>query len=109
MASQLAERSSLAVLPHGLGRGPGGRPTGLRLPSDRCPVIGCRCQIDLARLMCRDHWYRLPKHLRDRIWATWRSGEGASSPEHQQTVLAAIRYCAPRNFQADDGGSRLGP
>lgn len=24
---------------------------------------------------CKDHWYRLPKKLRDKIWATYRAGQ----------------------------------
>jgi hypothetical protein len=24
---------------------------------------------------CRPHWYRLPKSIRDRIWATYRPGQ----------------------------------
>ena len=24
---------------------------------------------------CREHWFRLPKRLRDRIWATYRPGQ----------------------------------
>jgi hypothetical protein len=40
--------------------------------------------------MCRDHWYLVPKHIRDLVWATWRSGRGAHSPEHQETVRMAI-------------------
>jgi hypothetical protein len=59
-------------------------------PASRCPVTGCGNQIDPSRLMCRAHWYLVPKQLRDRVWATWRSGRGAQSAEHQRTVLTAI-------------------
>lgn len=93
MTSQLAERRTKAALPRGRGRGPGGQPTGLPLPVGRCPVPGCSDQIDQTRLMCRHDWYRIPKKLRDRVWATWRSGQEASSREHQQAVLEAIRVC----------------
>jgi hypothetical protein len=40
--------------------------------------------------MCRGHWYQLPRQLRDLVWATWRSGEGALSPEHLEAVRLAI-------------------
>ena len=85
MTSQLAERRTIAALPRGRGRGPGGQPTGLPLPVGHCPVPGCSEQIDQTRLMCRHDWYR--------VWATWRSGQEASSREHQQAVLEAIRVC----------------
>jgi hypothetical protein len=87
MTSQLTERQALTPLPAGVGRGPGGYPR--RSPS-RCPVPGCRKPIDPSRLMCRDHWYLVPKSLRDRIWATWRSGKGARTREHRDAVLAAV-------------------
>ena len=43
--------------------------------------------------MCRRHWYLVPKQIRDRVWATWRSGEGALSKEHLETVRMAITAC----------------
>jgi hypothetical protein len=43
--------------------------------------------------MCRCHWYLVPKLLRDEVWATWRSGQGAFSPEHQEAVRIAITVC----------------
>jgi len=90
MTSQLAEDQGLRALPRGRGRGPGGQPAGLPVPAGRCPVPGCGGQVDPSRLMCRRDWYRVPKRLRDRVWATWRSGQQASSREHQQAVLKAI-------------------
>jgi hypothetical protein len=36
------------------------------------------------------HWYMVPKEVRDRVWATWRSGQGAFGREHQDAVRAAI-------------------
>jgi hypothetical protein len=93
MTSQLAERQTVAALPSGRGRGPGGQPTGLPLPVGRCPVPGCGDQIDRTHLMCRRDWYLVPEQLRDRVWATWHSGQGAASREHQQAVLKAIAGC----------------
>jgi hypothetical protein len=56
-------------------------------------VPGCHAHIDPTRLMCRRDWYRVSKRLRDRVWATWRSGQAASSREHQHAVRAAISFC----------------
>ena len=91
MTSQLAERRAARELTAGRGRGPGRRPAALR--SGRCPVSGCRERIDPSRLMCRDHWYLVPKDLRDMVWATWRSGEGALNPEHLHAIHLAINTC----------------
>ena len=40
--------------------------------------------------MCRGDWYLVPYDIRGRIWATWRPGEAAFSPEHQRVVHQAI-------------------
>jgi hypothetical protein len=76
--------------PSGPGRGPGGgcgRPGG---DSRRCPVLGCDCVISATRLMCRAHWYQVPKQARDRIWSAWRSGAGLFTPAYRQAVDEAI-------------------
>jgi hypothetical protein len=102
MTSQLAERQIPASLPTGRGKGPGGQPQGLLPPPGRCPVPGCGDPIDTTRLMCRRDWnllprqlrdHLLPRQLRDQVWATWRSGYGAASLEHQHAVLQAIAVC----------------
>ena len=91
LTSKLAERRAVRELTAGRGRGPGRRPTALQ--SGRCPVPRCRERIDPSRLMCRDHWYLVPKDLRDMLWATWRSGQGALSPEHLHATHLAINTC----------------
>jgi hypothetical protein len=53
-------------------------------------VPGCGKQIDLSRLMCRRDWYAIPRPLRDRVWATWRSGRDALDAGHQEAVYMAI-------------------
>jgi hypothetical protein len=94
MTSQLAERhTTTASLPIGRGKGPGGQPRGLLPPPGRCPVPGCGDPIDVTRLLCRRDWIFLPWQLRGRVWATWRSGYGAASLEHQQAVVKAISVC----------------
>ncbi|MGO9292819.1 MAG: hypothetical protein ACLP52_02870 [Streptosporangiaceae bacterium] len=64
------------------GRGPG---------SHLCPVRGCPQHVSPDRLMCRPHWYAVPRPLRDAVWATWQSGSGAGSPAHMAAINAAIR------------------
>jgi hypothetical protein len=70
-----------ARAPHGTGNGPG---------SHLCPARGCRTAVSPDRLMCRPHWYAVPKPLRDAVWATWRSGAGAGTADHTAAILAAI-------------------
>lgn len=78
----------------GLGRGPRGQLATLWSGADECPIPRCTGQIDPSRLMCRAHWYTVPKELRDHVWATWRSGQGAFSGEHQEAVRAAVAAVA---------------
>jgi hypothetical protein len=39
-----------------------------------CPKPGCREQVEFDRLACRQHWFELPKDLRERLWEAWVSG-----------------------------------
>ncbi len=40
-----------------------------------CHWPGCTAQVPPAMWGCREHWFRLPKSLRDRIWAAFRPGQ----------------------------------
>ena len=100
MTSQVSTGELAAGLTAGPGRGPGGQVMALLQPAGRCPVTGCGRQISLSRLMCRGHWYEIPKQLRDRVWATWRSGEGVLSAEHCEAVLSAIAILSPGIYAA---------
>lgn len=60
-----------------------------------CHWPGCAQRIALSQLMCRDHWLRLPKHLRDGIWRTFRPGQeidGEVSSGYQRALRAVLRY-----------------
>ena len=59
-----------------------------------CPC-GCGQQIRATRLMCRTSWYQVPKPLRDQVWATWRNGDGAGTPEHGDAIRAAVASLTP--------------
>jgi hypothetical protein len=71
--------------------GPGNGPAPARVfTRRRCRVRGCRARIGRDRLMCRPHWYQVPKPLRDQVWAAWRSGAGAATSEYRQAAAQAI-------------------
>jgi hypothetical protein len=40
-----------------------------------CHWPGCTAQVPPAMWGCRQHWYRLPKALRDAVWAAYRPGQ----------------------------------
>src|SRR5712692_1936277 len=90
MSGKLAAGHLAAAVTAGRGRGPRSQLAALQPRASRCPIPGCGEQIDPTRLMCRRDWYLVPKELRDQVWATWRSGQGAFTREHQAAVLRAI-------------------
>lgn len=71
------------------GRGPGCDPAAL-LCVNRCPISGCAARIGPERLMSSCAWYLVAKQLRDRIWATGRSGEGSFGSEHREAARPAV-------------------
>lgn len=79
-------RSRVLPAPAGPGNGPGQGPQG----TGRCRIPGCRTRVGRRRLMCRPHWYQVPKPLRDVIWATWRSGAGIFTPDYRHAVCQAV-------------------
>lgn len=40
-----------------------------------CHWPDCNKKVPPALWGCKDHWFRLPKTLRNRIWATYRPGQ----------------------------------
>lgn len=40
-----------------------------------CHWTGCDKQCPPAMWGCKKHWFMLPKHLRDRVWAAYRPGQ----------------------------------
>jgi hypothetical protein len=90
MVSAVPARTPSQALPAGRGCGPGGQLAQSAMQPGRCAVPGCGQQIDVSRLMCRDDWYAVPRPLRDRVWATWRSRSGVASGEHQDAVRIAV-------------------
>lgn len=54
-----------------------------------CHWPGCGKQVPPAMWGCRDHWYKLPKRLRDEIWATYSPGQEASMRPSQDYLDAA--------------------
>ena len=58
-----------------------------------CRVRGCSAHRKSSELVCRDHWFKLPKAIRDQIWAEYKRDAG--SPDHLRVAAAAIRSLAP--------------
>ena len=56
-----------------------------------CPARGCPQRVPDHMLMCRPHWYMVPKTERQAVWAAWDGGSGAGTPEHQDAIRAAVK------------------
>jgi hypothetical protein len=37
--------------------------------ANECPVDGCSNRRETNQLMCRKHWYKVPRELRHEVWA----------------------------------------
>jgi hypothetical protein len=54
-----------------------------------CAVPKCGREIAPHLLMCRWHWFAVPKPLRDEVWRTYRE-EGVTSENYWEARDAAI-------------------
>lgn len=54
-----------------------------------CHWPGCRSQCPPAMWGCKTHWFRIPAHLRKRIWAAYEPGqEKTMSPSEDYLHVA---------------------
>lgn len=54
-----------------------------------CHWPGCTTPVSPKLWGCKAHWLRLPKALRDRIWATYRPGQEVDKRPSPQYLKAA--------------------
>lgn len=54
-----------------------------------CPATRCTRRVGSGMLMCRPHWFMVPRLQRDAVWDAWRRA-GAGSPAHRDAILAAV-------------------
>ena len=40
-----------------------------------CHARECKTECPRAHLMCKRHWFMVPKEIRDRVWATYQPGQ----------------------------------
>jgi hypothetical protein len=64
--------------------------TGAAEQRDReCAAEGCLARCPRHFLMCRDHWYRVPRAIRQQVWRAYKA-EGVFSEAYTEAVDAAI-------------------
>ena len=54
-----------------------------------CHWPGCQREVPPAMWGCREHWFKLPKLLRDRIWATYVPGQEITKDPSDDYIDAA--------------------
>lgn len=59
-----------------------------------CHWPGCTQQVPPAMWGCRPHWFKLPKPIRDAIWAAYRPGQ-------EKTMDPSPRYLAAAKAAQD--------
>jgi len=55
----------------------------------KCPVPGCKARHPRNLLMCKPHWFKVPKHLRDEVWDSYKK-DGVLSDRYIDARTAAI-------------------
>jgi hypothetical protein len=67
--------------------------------SHHCHATACHISVPPEMLMCRRHWFMVPKTLRARVWATYREGQcddWQSSAAYCEAAKAAVTAVAQR-------------
>jgi len=54
-----------------------------------CHHPGCTTEVPPAQWGCKRHWFRLPKRLRNRIWATYQVGQEITKTPSAAYLAAA--------------------
>lgn len=60
-----------------------------------CHAHDCPTRVPEAMFMCRGHWFRLPKEMRDRVWAAYVPGQEIDktpSREYLEVAREAIDW-----------------
>ena len=55
-----------------------------------CHWPGCNKAVPPAMWGCKVHWMRLPKYLRDKVWAAYRPGQEITKTPSREYVTVAI-------------------
>ena len=62
-----------------------------------CHWPGCEKQVPPAMWGCSQHWFKLPKALRDKIWRSYKPGQEVSltpSPEYLEAAKEVQAWIA---------------
>lgn len=54
-----------------------------------CHWPGCKRQVPPAQWGCKQHWFKLPKLLRDKVWAAYRPGQEVDMTPSEEYLAVA--------------------
>lgn len=64
-----------------------------------CHAKGCKVRVPRRMLMCRKHWFMVPRDLQAAVWATYVDGQENRmdpTPEYLAAAKAAIDAVAAK-------------
>lgn len=74
-----------------------------------CHAMGCDVNVPEKMFLCRNHWFQLPRPMRDAVWAEYVPGQEISktpTQEYLNVTERAIRWLAIKEgkIEARAGG-----
>lgn len=71
----------------------------------RCHAIRCEVEVDPGLLLCKRHWFMVPKPLRKAVWHHYRKGQEVDKRPSREYLAAAD--AAIKAVEAAEFGGRL--
>lgn len=68
----------------------------------RCPVEGCPNYHGTDQVLCRGHWFKSPKALRDAVWESYRARDRERS---FGAIRSLLNWHAEAVTPASEGGN----
>ena len=62
-----------------------------KIMKHECHATGCKNHIPPAMLMCRAHWFMVPKNIRDEVWGAYRPGQEVTKDPNEKYMTAYKR------------------
>lgn len=72
--------------------------------SHTCHAAGCSVHTPPQMLMCKRHWFMVPREIRNRVWSTYRDGQCDDwdiTNAYANAARAAVRAVAERENRTE--------
>lgn len=57
--------------------------------SHTCHWLNCSVEVPPNMFCCKKHWFMLPRHIRNKIWVTYRQGQENDKNPSREYIEAA--------------------